>query len=264
MNEISPRPRVLSLEGGCNFRDLGGYRTTDGRQVRWGQVFRSGMMAHFTPGDAATVQGLGIRVVVDLRRAEERSKEPTRWPFSDVRVLHEDHPLDTTTLGGLIDGQQHTLESARARIVGLYRNMPAWLDSRMRTLFANLDGVDAPLLFHCSAGKDRTGFAAALLLEILGVPRETILEDYVLTNTAVDLQAFLVEHHAAGGLTDDRHPLMSMAPDVRRMMVAADADYLEAALDVLRREHGSAVGYVSRTLGLGDAAIERLRRRLLE
>ncbi|HEX2493318.1 MAG TPA: tyrosine-protein phosphatase, partial [Steroidobacter sp.] len=80
--------RVLAFEGGCNFRDVGGYRTHDGGQVRWGKVFRTGVLSYFTVNDHAALLRLGVRAICDLRRAEEREREPTRWPDADAQALY--------------------------------------------------------------------------------------------------------------------------------------------------------------------------------
>lgn len=268
MNDISTPPaaprRVLDLQEGCNFRDLGGYRAQDGRHLRWGRVFRSGVMAHFSASDQAAVRALGIRTVIDLRRTEERRKEPSRWIGPDVRLFESDHPMDSAALSWISQGTPQTLERAREALIGVYHRMPDWLAPRLRDLFLCLAAGDVPLLFNCSAGKDRTGFAAALVLETAGVPRDVVLQDYALTNEAVDLGAFVLRHHAAGlGLTDEAHPLLSVPLPARAAMLTADPDYLNAALDRVDREHGSVIGYLRGALGLDDRAIQAIRDRLL-
>lgn len=256
--------RVLALEGGCNFRDFGGYRTQDGYHVRRGLLFRSGVMAHFTAADAHKVRALGIRSIIDLRREKEREKEPTRWTDAGVEVVFRDHPQDAAALKWITMDAEQTAATAKDALIALYRTMPEWLATRMRDLFERLAGIDAPLLLHCSAGKDRTGFGAALVLEALGVPRETVLQDYALTNTAVDLEAFVLRHHDAGmGLTDAEHPLLSVLPDARAAMLAADPDYLLATLARIDQEFGGVTAYVQNQLGIDDDALQQLRARLL-
>ena len=257
-------PRVLPLEGGCNFRDFGGYQTQDGRTVRRGLLFRSGVLAHLTDADQQAVQRLGIHTIIDMRREKERVKEPTRWPSASVRIVHHDHAMDAASLNWIVLNQTQSVETAREALISLYQTMPEWLATRLHDLFAALAAGELPLLLHCSAGKDRTGFGSALILEALGVPRATVLADYVLTNQAVDLEAFVLRHHEAGmGLTDAEHPLLSVPPEARKAMLAADPAYLVAALERVDQQHGSASGYISRTLGLGDAVITQLRERLL-
>lgn len=264
MIDASASQRILPLEGGCNFRDFGGYRTEDGRSVRWGRLYRSGVLAHLSEADSEAVRRLGIRSIIDMRREQERVREPTRWHGPDVRMRFQDHALDAASLNWIVHGQTQTVNSARDALIGLYRSMPAWLVTRLQDLFTSLADDEVPLLLHCSAGKDRTGFGAALVLEVLGVPRDTVLRDYALTNEAVDLEAFVLKHHNSGmGLADEAHPLLAVPHEARGAMLAADPDYLLAALECVDRDHGTAVGYVSRTLGLGDQLVEKLRERLL-
>lgn len=259
-----PPPRLLSFEGGCNFRDMGGYVTADGAMLRWRRLFRSGLMTHFTTADTEAVSTLGIRCIVDLRRVDERRREPTRWADGTVRRISADDGGDATSLGRLRDGGGLDAATARQAMIALYQRMPEWLAPRLRALFVCLVDDDLPLLFNCAAGKDRTGVAAALLLDVLGVPRQTILEDYLLTNEAVDLEGFLHRHRAAAlGVAGSRHPLLDIGVEVRRPMLAADVDYLDAALQRIDSEHGSARAYVRDRLGIDNAMLARLRASLL-
>lgn len=264
MADVIPVQRILSLEGGCNFRDFGGYPTADGQQVRRGRLFRSGVLAHLNDADGDIVRGLGIRTIIDMRREQERVREPTRWHGAEVRVRHQDHALDAASLNWIVRGQSQTVDTARDALIGLYRSMPQWLATRLQDLFASLVDDEVPLLLHCSAGKDRTGFGAALVLEVLGVSRETVLRDYALTNEAVDLEAFVLRHHASNmGLADEEHPLLAVPPEARHAMLAADPDYLLAALECVDHTHGSVLAYVRDALGVGGAGIEKLRANLL-
>ena len=264
-NDSPLSERLIALQEGCNFRDFGGYATTDDRRVRSGRLFRCGVLAHLTAADWQRVGPLGIRRVIDLRRDQEREREPTRWPFAETSTLFRDHELDHAASNASIRKNGATAATARASMIALYRSMPRWLADRMRDLLTSLSEAQTPLLMHCSAGKDRTGFGAALVLETLGVPREQVLQDYALTNQAVDLEAFVLRHHESGmGLTDAEHPLLSIPRASRDALLAADVDYLLAALERIEQEFGSVLGYVSTQLGLDERAIERLRSNLLE
>lgn len=256
---MTARPsRPLALEGSCNFRELGGYEAVDGRRVRRGRLYRSGVMSYFTPADDAVLAELGVTTICDLRRAEERAREPTRWPTS-VAIRHWDSeadqdPSDSDVFGNL-DGTR-----ARAFMLALYRSMPTTMTGRLHGVFTELLADDTPLVFHCSAGKDRTGLSAALVLFALGVPTEAIFEDYERSNTAVDLGAFIVERHAATmGVTDIEHPLLTMPPDARDALLAADPDYLRAALTRIEELHGTLDAYLGGPLGVDAAARDRLR-----
>lgn len=256
--------RILNLEAGCNFRDLGGYTTLDGRRIRPGQLFRSGVMTYFSPRDREKVSGLGIRTICDLRRPLERETEPSHWPDDSIRVLFWDQrPPATTSDEGSI-GQCRTPEAARETMNRLYHDMPLWLEPRLQGVFQCLAEGSVPLVFHCAAGKDRTGLAAALVLHALGVPRETILEDYRLTNEAVDLEQFLTEHRSAGlGLNDPSNPLVVLPKETRRLLLAADESYLKTALARIEKEYDSIDNYLEIRLGVDGRQRETIRKLVL-
>jgi protein-tyrosine phosphatase len=185
------KTRILPLETMLNTRDLGGYSvkgSTDGRKkrVKWGLLYRSGELYDNTEGDRQFLEKLGIRTLVDFRSEEEKKAAPEILPTT-VRQLVE-LPIDAGNLMGTIysaaAGWSYaaTAEGARAEMQSLYTARPDEAIPKYRVLFSLLaDPENAPLLFHCTAGKDRTGLAAALLLHALGVDRETMFEDYLLS-----------------------------------------------------------------------------------
>lgn len=250
--------RLLPLEGGRNFRDLGGYRTADGRTVKWRVLFRSGAMHGLTPADFDYLSKLGIRTVCDFRDTRERKSEPVKWPQADApRVLSEDYALDLRFLppGNPADW---TGESARAAMAASYPRMLDQFNGQYRRMFAELLAGHAPLAFNCSAGKDRTGIAAALLLTALGVPRATVIEDYLLTNRYLDAAALAPK---PGG---PANPLAGLKPEVSQALLAADRRYIEAALAVIDAHPGGGEGYLRDELGLGPAELTQLRAAYLE
>lgn len=261
----TPLHHRLHLTGGCNFRDLGGYTAAGGRKVRRGLVYRSGVLTYLTAADHRVVAPLGIRTIVDLRREDEIAAEPTAW-IGPVRIV-------TSQLAESIASMQRTApwensttaDEARTWMIDSYSSMQDWLTQPLRGIFEMLLDDRGPLLFHCAAGKDRTGFCAAIVLGLVGVEEETILYDYALTDTAVDLLAFTRVHRAARmGLTDGEQPFGKMAPDVRDALMRADPAYLKSALESLTDNYGSIDGYARAALGLGDAEIAAIRQRLLE
>ena len=231
LDSITPdRNRVFSLTGGCNFRDVGGYRTRHGQYVRWGQVFRAGVLAYVTPEDHRCLAPLGIRAICDLRRADERAKEPTAWPDSSARTLHWDDLSDTRTLRQYAAERPPTAEGMFEAMIALYRGLPGRMSARIRGLINSIVAGEVPLIVHCAAGKDRTGVAIAVLLAALEVPREVIVEDYVLTNEVGNFEAFIRgREHAELGLADSKHPLLAMPEDIRRVVFSADPRFLESA-----------------------------------
>jgi protein-tyrosine phosphatase len=258
--------RVPSLERACNFRDFGGYDTRDGRRVRWGRLYRSGSLTQLTDPDRSRIGALGIRAVCDLRRLDERSRHPDPEFGPGVTHLCWDEPGEASPLRGESFSQSVGGAEARAAMVWMYAQMPVTLVTRVRGMFAGLlQGPGAPMILHCTAGKDRTGFAAALLLSALDVPRSVIFEDYVLTNRAVDLRVQLLEAGQAGlGVTVSAEPILALPREAQDAVLAADADYLGAAFAALEAAYGSVDAYLSTVIGVDDDARGRLAGALLE
>jgi len=236
------------LQGAPNFRDLGGYATRDGKHVVPGLVFRSEKLSELTPGDVARVKALGIRNMIDLRTAEERRREPDAWRAP--AVYESPKPDLATTLG--IRDPNATAEASRARMIKNYEQMPALYVDEYSTMFRRLVAGGAPMIVHCTAGKDRTGVASALLLTALGVPRSTVVADYVLTNERLVIRSASVQPVSLSGLSADS----------RKVLMSADPAFINAALDSVDRQYGSIEGYLKQALGLTDRDIATLRRRL--
>ncbi|WP_068070515.1 tyrosine-protein phosphatase [Novosphingobium lentum] len=257
--------RRFDLVGGCNLRDIGGYPTADGRRVRHGVLYRSGVLTYLTPADHEAIAPAGIRTIIDLRRDDEITVEPTTWAGPARNLSWQlDESIASSQRGA---PWEHAATGAEARewLIRSYPTMKDWLVRPLRGLFDAVLDDETPVLFHCAAGKDRTGFCAAMVLGLVGVGEDAILTDYALTNTEVDLYAFTVTHRAAGmGLTDGEHPFEKMQPDVRDALMCADPAYLKSALDSVVAAHGSIAGYAREALGLDDARIAAIRERLLE
>jgi protein-tyrosine phosphatase len=250
---------VVPLEGGRNFRELGGYRTADGRQVKWGMLYRSGSMTGLTAADYATLAKRGIAVVCDLRSTSERKAEPVNWPNAkSPRVFFDDYELDNGQFMPKGDMKSWTAEQARASLGASYPRMLAQFNGQYRRMFGELLAGHAPLAFNCSAGKDRTGIAAALLLTALGVPRGTVIEDYLLTNRTLDPASL------AKGRATSNSPWMQLPPEVLKAFMGADRSYIEAAFAVIDAHKDGAQGYLRDELGLGAVQVARLRKLYLE
>jgi protein-tyrosine phosphatase len=250
MDTILP-PFVVELQGGSNFRDLGGYDTVDGRHVRRGVVYRSAHLGTLTDGDRTALGSLGVRTVVDLRGINEAAETPHRIDGTGWRIVgaHIEPGIGEKIRRAIEDGTASPFLMMQY-LSDHYRDYPRRCTPGFRTLFAHLsDGQHRPLVFHCTAGKDRTGFASALLLTLLGVPWDMVMEDYLRTNE------LWIGHIG-------RYPELDL--DTRAAIIEARRPYLEAAFDVVRADFGSPEGFAEKALGLDAASRERLKAELLE
>lgn len=264
--------RLLPLEGGRNFRDLGGYATADGHHVRWGLLFRSGAMANLTPTDQQYLAGIGLRQVCDFRTTSERKQEPASWlETGKIGYWTRDYEMSGADFGRMLRGEM-TGDAARADFARMYGNLPYEQETAYRDMFRMLVAGDAPLAFNCTAGKDRTGMAAALILSALGVPRATILADYELTNRYLRFDSFTSgaarnpssAKKDSKTVADFRTVMARLSPDVVHALLAADPAYLDAAFAGIDQRDGSVTGYLTKTLGLTQADLATLRTRYLQ
>lgn len=258
--------RLLPLEGGRNFRDLGGYETADGRSVKWGTLFRSGVMNGLTASDYEYLSDLGINVVCDLRTAQERAAEPTEWKAGEIQYLTFADPQedrDANPLVQVFQDPEATPEKVAAMMTELYSGILEQQAPAYRVMFDELANGALPLAFNCSAGKDRTGVGAALILSTLGVPRETVVADYALSEVYVDYaKAFEV---GEDGLDEDSPYafLRQLPPEMVAPLLRSDPAYITAVLDEIDAEYGDVTAYVQTELGVDDAELESIRDRLL-
>lgn len=249
--------RLLPLEGGRNFRDLGGYRAADGRTVAWGKLYRSGSMVGLTPADVEYLGRLGIRTVCDFRTSKERADEPNKWAqTAGIDYWTRDYEMSGGDLARLFRGGADAAQ-ARAAMISLYRELPYEQAEAYKTMFRKMLDGQVPLAFNCSAGKDRTGLAAALILMALGVPRDAVMADYQLTDRY--LPAAMARDKAAAS-----QMLAAIPRDVLGAVMVADPAYLNAAFDEMTSRNGSPERYLRTVTGLTDADIARLRDMFLE
>jgi protein-tyrosine phosphatase len=254
--------RLLPLEQGSNFRDLGGYPAADGKHVRWGLIYRSGGTPMLSEADLAEIRGLGLAHMVDLRSSEERVLAPSRItgvPYTAIGYsMTTMMPMDPAAM------------AQQSRTGGLYRQMPVFLAQHLRIVFADLLSGDGPLVYNCSAGQDRTGFVTAMILSALGVPRETIIEDYHLSTAyrrpeyempKIDLAAFPGNPVAAMFARGQEHPGVRKAMPLK---TADGAPYLGQAFAAIDERWGSVDAYLEKEIGLTPADIAKLRALYLE
>jgi protein-tyrosine phosphatase len=260
-----PRPNAERLlRGAPNFRDIGGYKTIGGGRVRRGQVYRSDRLTALTPSDLDTIRQLGIHALCDLRSEAERQLHPNRWPdghpvqemplniLTDVRAakasLFEPLRRDPTEAGAV-----HMMRS-------LYQGMPAAFAPHMGKLLGQIGDGCLPLLIHCTAGKDRTGFAVATLLSVLGVDERDIYEDYLLT------ERFTQRDERRVYLTELLQQQLGHSPDVGVVdaIMGVDESYLAAALGEIQDRFGSVEAYLTGPCGITFGLLDAVRQRLIQ
>ena len=239
-------PISLALEGASNVRDLGGWPAPGGT-VRRGRVFRAAALNRLTEADCLALRDLGIKVVCDFRGTTERTSAPCALSSVEVRSLPIE-PSVGASLHDILATREATGEDTDTLMRAAYVAYAVELSHCYRALFdAVLDG-GGPVLFHCSAGKDRTGFGAALILTALGVEWDVILRDYLSSNTLWRGDPVM----AAG-----------IPPHVARGLLTVRAELLEAAFAAIAEDHGSFARYAETQLGLTEARLTRLRGMLI-
>lgn len=257
--------RLLPLEGGRNFRDLGGYETEDGRTVKWGKVYRSGVMDGLTDSDYEYLSGLGIQVICDLRTAQERNDEPTDWRAGEVEYLSFPDPEADDTMGfmAVLREPDATPQMVSEAMAEGYSHIAREQTPAYREMFDRLAAGEIPLAFNCSAGKDRTGIAAALLLTALGVPRETVVADYALSETYVDyMQAFAGSEKAVS--EDSPYAFLAkLPPEIVAPLMRSDPLYIETAFADIEAEHGSVMAFLETEIEVTDEELATIRAALL-
>ena len=249
--------RILPLEGAFNFRDIGGYRTTDGHTVRWGQVFRSSQLTGLTDDDLIYLSGLGIQLVCDFRGAEEAAAAPDRLPAENAPdLLSLPIAVDTKPmLGAMMSGDADMLNQKVIETIFWAVDNEASTFGQMLTALA--DPAALPAVVHCAGGKDRAGIATALLLAALGVPDETIVADFSLSNLAYDDMMAIMT-------SNPRLAALNLPPEILAAYVITDPAWMEAALAHIKDTYGSVEDYLRSEAGVDDATLEALRANLLQ
>jgi protein-tyrosine phosphatase len=255
--------RLILFERVLNFRDFGGWETADGAKVARGKLYRSASFHEATDADIDKLNAMNLRFLVDLRRPEERSHEPSRWSHESCRVIFNDEgasgaPALPPHLVALLQSDLSPT-ATRSYMLSLYREIP--FDPRLirlyRDWFAEL-GEGGAGVVHCAAGKDRTGVACALTLLALGVDEDAVYADYEFTNQVVDLERRMPRIQARM----EERLARKLDPEALRPMLGVEADYLRAALRAIDTKHGSALNYMQDVLGVDANERAKLRNRL--
>jgi protein-tyrosine phosphatase len=248
----SSLPRAVHLEGAPNFRDLGGYHTRDGLVIRWGQVYRSNKLSALSSQDVEQLRGLQIGSLIDFRAADERAAEPDR--FLPPYVYRSAKPSIKPAMKTIM-GRRRNASDVRSGMRRFYSEMPFSYAPEFSAMLHRLAASDEPLVMHCTAGKDRTGVAAAILLSLLGVPRGDVISDYTRT-------AQLLPRNIAAVSPKTRN-VPPLPVSMQQALLAAEPDYITNALSAIDRRYGSVNDYAGRLLGVRPQEIQAIRSRLL-
>jgi protein-tyrosine phosphatase len=244
----------IDLDGPANFRDLGGYPTTDGRRLRPGRVFRSDSLSHMSDADTRHVaEELGVVTVVDLRAAHE-VEAFGHGPLGALGVTVRHLPIVDSTREDDSERDGQAVDPKTLELQQIYEMMLDRFGERFAAVLQLVaDPENQPVVFHCAAGKDRTGLVAALLLGTLGVDEEVIAADYAITAEHMDE---LVARHRARAKAGE-------LAEVAEQWFAAEISVMRAVLARLQERYGSAAEYLV-AHGMTPAAVEALRTSLLE
>ncbi|MEM7025407.1 MAG: tyrosine-protein phosphatase [Pseudomonadota bacterium] len=259
--------RTVDLDGVKNTRDLGGLTTVDGRAIRPGLLIRSGEIDHITDDGKATLDAMGVASVIDMRTTKEATKAPASWPEGAGPARYNAPLMEEKS--ALIDDMRSRIASATAKADWMdqsfhdaFGSIPMENSESLREVFdilADPSQTD-PVLFHCSGGKDRTGVVTALLLTALGVPREQIEQDFLLSNSAIDADAaalaFAEKINAENGTSmtaEDVWPSLGVRPG-----------YLDHFYTTVEGEYGSVDDYLAQALQLSAKDIAILKDKYLE
>lgn len=263
---MSPHPaskqqRILKIPGTANLRDLGGYPLSDGRRVKWRLLYRSSHLGDLSPRGLQEVSGLNLKAVVDFRSTPEAERKPNRLPdgIPQIKIPIQD-VLETeiaTKIPQRIRENDFQDFDPQDYILQAYRQFATSFTPQFKDFFQVVkDAAGLPVLWNCAAGKDRTGFASAVLLRVLGVGQEVIFHDYLLSN-----------RHGRSYLRELASLLLFRGWEVYQKvkpLTGVDRRWLAASFAMIDQEWGDFGSYARKGLGLTDSDIEGLQAALLE
>lgn len=247
--------RVVKLAGATNMRDLGGYHTTDGRSIKWGKLYRSADISKLTNADLDTFRQRKIVHIVDLRGVNESKAAPDRVnPNTDYILCPAGSDQNMTDWMKTLQ----TLNGSGDSMMINYYSNTQFLVARFKPFFGKLFALpnNDALLFHCTAGKDRTGIGTALLLYALGVPQETIVDDYLASNVYREKS----NEKMVQQMVQTMHITKQVATDV----ASVKKEYLNATFNAINKQYGSIDNFLNQPLELNDDSIKILKEKFLQ
>ena len=250
--------RLLPMDGAHNTRELGGYKTTDGKSVKWGMLFRSDKLSDISETDQKYLQALGIKKIVDFRSEEEKTEDPDIIPKG---ISYIEMPISVdgamrSKIEAVLKGE--TDKEVESFLIDANREFVTNYTDVYENFLRGLIDEDAPTLFHCTAGKDRAGFAAAISLIALGVSREDVIEDYMKTNAFTEdrIEEILSQIKLMS--------LYQADAEILRPLIGVEQIYIETAFETAEEEYGSLENFIRDGLNISDEDIQKLRNKFLE
>ena len=250
--------RLLPMDGAFNTRELGGYKTTDGKSVKWGMLFRSDKLSDISENDQLYLQSLGIKRIVDFRSEGEKTEDPNIIPEG---INYVETPINVdgamrSKIEAVLKGE--TNKEVKSFLVDANKEFVTNYTSVYEDFLRGLIDEDGPTLFHCTAGKDRAGFAAAITLTALGVSKEDVIEDYMKTNifTKDKIDEMI-----------DKIKLMSLYQadaEILRPLIGVERIYIETAFKTAEEKYGSLENFIREGLNISDEEIQILRNKFVE
>ena len=253
--------RKLPMDGAENFRDLGGYQAADGRTVKWGMLYRSDSLAELSDQDIAYIQRLGVKQIVDFRTPFEKAEDPDRIP-EGVNYVEREIDVEGTAVKELFEKiSSGDIDDLNATELMENANR-AFVTSQQQVYGPHLKSLlsdnNVPSVAHCTGGKDRAGFGAAITLLALGVPESTVINDFLLTNeyTKDKINKYIWMIRLGSFFQTD--------PEKIRPLLGVERSFIVAAIDQMKKDYGSIDNYFRQGLSISDAEIQLLRERFLE
>lgn len=254
--------RQLSLQGTPNFRDLGGYEAQDGRRLKWGKLYRSSKLSALTDVDISYVRRLGLTLICDFRQVLEQELEPTFLGGEDSHTIAS-LPVTPGSSGSFMENLHKgiiAVDDSAGFMEEINRDFVVNQMPQYAEMFQLLLVGDQQLLIHCASGKDRTGFGAALILDVLGVSEEAIVDDYLLTNTYLPVEKEI--ERLSKEFSD--HAGSAISEELLRPMLEVRPEYIRACFEEIKKRYESKEHFYESALCLDNSKVAKLKDRYLD